>query len=60
MNGKYLLHAFLAPTLHPLHRAALVEGRVALTVDSEGGILTVHHQDNVKIGQDTCNHHLRK
>lgn len=53
----YLAHRLLAPSLHPLNRAFLVEGRIAFTVQRKVGIRVVHEQDDVKVRLDSC---LRK
>ena len=51
---SYLLHAAVRPSLHPLHGASAVEGRVALAVDGEVGVGAVHDEDDVQVLLNAC------
>lgn len=48
-----LLHAAFRPSLHPLDRTIAIKSWVALTVDGEGGAVTVHDKNNVEVLLDS-------
>ena len=50
----HLDHAVLAPSVQPLNGTLFEKCRIALAVDDELAVRTIHHQTNMEVGLDSC------